>query len=198
MKEKLRMKFLAGLITENKYKQLLEDMEVVNRILDKISNQGKDSLSPEEKKYLDKYSKGEKDLIEPISGETKVYTSVPYTELYKIENFPAIPNNITRIDFTCEDADYPETCENYEEMQELLKKSPKLKPILDKILKHGYGENNGYFHGVDFEGNLTSPSKMIYVHLSGDGMLYFVSSLSEFSERYQTEEAWGVKSWEEI
>jgi hypothetical protein len=30
-------------------------MEMVNRILDKISAQGKDSLTPEEKEYLDKY-----------------------------------------------------------------------------------------------------------------------------------------------
>ena len=66
MKEKLRMQFLAGLITESKYKQLLEDEATLNRILDKISDQGKDSLTPEEKAYLDKYSKGEKDLEAPI------------------------------------------------------------------------------------------------------------------------------------
>ena len=66
MKEKLRMQFLAGLITESKYKQLLEDEATLNRILDKISDQGKDSLTPEEKAYLDKYSKGEKDLETPI------------------------------------------------------------------------------------------------------------------------------------
>lgn len=66
MKEMLRMQFLAGLITESKYKQLLEDETILNRILDKISAQGKDSLTPEEKTYLDKYSKGEKDLEAPI------------------------------------------------------------------------------------------------------------------------------------
>ena len=66
MKEKLRMQFLAGIITESKYKQLLEDETTLNRILDKISAQGKDSLTPEEKTYLDKYSKGEKDLEAPI------------------------------------------------------------------------------------------------------------------------------------
>lgn len=66
MKEKLRMQFLAGIITEGKYKQLLEDEAILNRILDKISDQGKDSLTPEEKAYLDRYSKGEKDLEAPI------------------------------------------------------------------------------------------------------------------------------------
>jgi hypothetical protein len=35
-KEFIRMQQLAGLITESQYKQLLEDMEVVDRILDKI------------------------------------------------------------------------------------------------------------------------------------------------------------------
>ena len=65
-KEILRMQMLAGIITESKYKQLLEDEATLNRILDKISDQGKDSLTPEEKTYLDKYSKGEKDLETPI------------------------------------------------------------------------------------------------------------------------------------
>ena len=65
-KEFLYMQKLAGIITESQYKQLLEDEETVNRILDKISSQGKDSLTPEEKTYLNKYSKGEKDLETPI------------------------------------------------------------------------------------------------------------------------------------
>ncbi len=65
-KETLRMQMLAGIITEGQYKKLLEDMEVVNRILDKISAQGKDSLTPKEKSYLDKYSKGKKNINKPI------------------------------------------------------------------------------------------------------------------------------------
>jgi hypothetical protein len=66
VKEKVRMQFLAGLITESQYKQLLEDETTLNRILDKMSDQGKDSLTPEEKAYLDNYSKGKKDLEAPI------------------------------------------------------------------------------------------------------------------------------------
>jgi hypothetical protein len=59
--EQLRMQMLAGIITENQYKQLLEDIEIVNRILDKISSKGIDSLSPYEKEYLDAYAQ-EKEL----------------------------------------------------------------------------------------------------------------------------------------
>lgn len=198
-KQLLRMQRLSGVITENQYKKLLENISIVNDILDKISTQGVNSLTPEEKNYLDNYSKGEKDLIEPTSGETKVYISEPYVQLYKIENFPSIPNSIKRIDFDCDDAgSSQETCENYDEMQELFKKSPKLKNILDKINKKAYGEDNGYFHGIDFQGDFSSPLKISYTQLSGDGFLYFVDSLSEFDEDYQTEENWGVKNWKEI
>jgi hypothetical protein len=197
-KQLLRMQRLAGVITENEFIKLLENASIVNNILDKISSKGINSLTPEEKNYLDNYSKGKKDLIEPTSGETKTYISDPYVELYKIENFPAIPNSIKRVDFNCDDAISQESCENYNEMQELFKKSPKLKIILDKINKKAYGENNGYFHGIDFQGNFSSPLKLAYVQLSGDGFLYFVDSLFEFDEDYQTEEDWGVKSWKEI
>lgn len=68
-KETIRMQMLAGIITESQYKKLLEDMEVVNRILDKISSQGKDSLTPGEKEYLDKYSRGEENIPEPSQDE---------------------------------------------------------------------------------------------------------------------------------
>ena len=197
-KQLLRMQRLAGVITENQYKKLLEDISIVNNILDKISTKGINTLTPEEKNYLDNYFKDKKDLIKPTSGETKTYISDPYVELYKIENFPAIPNSIKRIDFDCDDATSQEACENYNEMQELFKKSPKLKIILDKINKKAYGENNGYFHGMDFQGDFSSPLKLAYVQLSGDGFLYFVDSLFEFNEDYQTEEDWGVKSWKEI
>jgi hypothetical protein len=82
-KETLRMQMLAGIITESKYKQLLEDMEVIDRILDKISSQGKDSLTPEEKEYLDKYSKGETDLTEPSDDVEKQDTTPPNLKMVK-------------------------------------------------------------------------------------------------------------------
>ena len=82
-KEQLRMQMLAGIITESQYKQLLEDMEVVNRILDKITDQGKDSLTPEEQEYLDKYSKGETDLTEPSKDIEKEDTTPPNLKMVK-------------------------------------------------------------------------------------------------------------------
>ena len=60
-KEIIRMQRLAGVITESQYKQLLEDMDVINNILDKISAKGIESLSPDEKEYLDAYAQ-EKEL----------------------------------------------------------------------------------------------------------------------------------------
>jgi len=82
-KENFRMQMLAGIITEGQYKQLLEDMEVVDRILDKISDQGKDSLTPEEKEYLDKYSKGETDLTEPSDNIEKEDTTPPNLKMVR-------------------------------------------------------------------------------------------------------------------
>jgi hypothetical protein len=115
MKEKLRMQFLAGLITESKYKQLLEDEEVINRILDKISDQGKDSLTPEEKAYLDKYSKGEKDVETPIH----------YTKL----NLPKDINSPEIIDLLPEDE---ESDPFYDIIVELTKLNPQIDPELFK------------------------------------------------------------------
>jgi hypothetical protein len=54
-----RFQFLAGIITENEYNVILKESEILDKILDKISTQGIGSLSSDEKKYLDKYSKGD-------------------------------------------------------------------------------------------------------------------------------------------
>ena len=131
-KELLRMQMLAGIITEGQYKQLLEDEETINRILDKISDKGIGSLEPEEKEYLDRHSKGEKNLLKPISGPTEVYVGEPYSELYKIENFPAMgrPEDVT---FNCNTK--ATECEDYPKYQELIK-NPKFKYIIDKIHKN--------------------------------------------------------------
>ena len=88
-KEQLRMQMLAGIITESQYKQLLEDMEVVNRILDKMLDQGKDSLTPEEQEYLNKYSTGKNNLNNPFPlSDDKVeelYTKHPELEYSNFE-----------------------------------------------------------------------------------------------------------------
>jgi hypothetical protein len=47
------------IITESQYKFLVESQEVVDRILDKISEVGYESLSIDEKKYLNQFSKHE-------------------------------------------------------------------------------------------------------------------------------------------
>ena len=76
-KEFLKMQKLAGLITEGQYNQLLEDQTVIDRILDKISAQGIDSLTPEEKEYLDtngESSEPEEKIEEiPLSYEVKMW-----------------------------------------------------------------------------------------------------------------------------
>ena len=76
-KEFYKMQKLAGLITEGQYNQLLEDQTVIDRILDKISAQGIDSLTPEEKEYLDTNggsSEPEEKIEEiPLSWEVKIW-----------------------------------------------------------------------------------------------------------------------------
>jgi hypothetical protein len=192
-KEFIRMQQLAGLITESQYKQLLEDMEVVDRILDKISAQGKDSLSDEELEYLNRYSKGEKDLKKPTSGVTKVYVGEPYSELYKIENFPTMgrPEDII---FNCNTTDTE--CEDYPKYQELIK-NPKFKFIIDKIYKN---ENRGnlFFHGIEFIGDFSSPTSEAYVQITGDGFLLIVDSMDKWDDDWKELETWGVKDWKEI
>ena len=79
--EFLRMQKLAGIISKSQFKQLLENQDIINQILDKISTQGIKSLTPEEKLYLDT---GGKSSI-PNSGTTEIYSSEPEGELYKIE-----------------------------------------------------------------------------------------------------------------
>lgn len=191
-----RLKFLAGILTENEYNVILKESEILDRILDKISDQGMESLTPEEKEYLDRYSKGDTDAPAPPSGPTTVYVSDPYEELFKIKNFPAIPN-IKSVEFSCGDSDNTEECENYPEMIKLLQVK-NMKSILDKIKIDAFGEDNGYFHGVDFDGDFSSPLDTVYAQVSGDGYLYFVDSLDRFSEGYNTEEEWGVRNWKKI
>lgn len=56
------------IITESQYRILLENQEEVDRILDKISDGGYESLSIDEKRYLDAFSKHEgrpDDFINP-------------------------------------------------------------------------------------------------------------------------------------
>jgi hypothetical protein len=209
-KEFLRMQMLSGIITESKYRQLLEDMEIVDRILDKISAKGKDSLSDEEKEYLDKYSKGDKDLKPPTSGATEVYVGEPYSELYKIENFPTMGRPEGLI-FDCSTTDTE--CEDYPKYQELIS-NPKFKFIIDKIYKNETPrfetpKGKMFFHGIDFKGDFSSPTSEAYAQVSGDGFLYIVDSMDKWSDlsdgstdlnssNWQKLETWGIKDWKKL
>jgi hypothetical protein len=85
-KEFLKMQKLAGLITESQYTQLIENEELVDRILDKISKSGLNSLTYTEKEYLDKYGKNDPDLREPyfLSKGQHLYTPEMISFLEKV------------------------------------------------------------------------------------------------------------------
>jgi len=60
------MKFL---ITEKQFEKLVENQKVVDSLLDKISEEGYESLSIDEKRYLDEFSKHEGDpdeFVDPL------------------------------------------------------------------------------------------------------------------------------------
>jgi hypothetical protein len=189
-KQFLHMQKLAGLITESQYKKLLEDQSTVDRILDKISAKGLDSLTDEEKEYLDTDGKS----VKPLTGNIIVYVSKPFVELYKIENFPAVPN-AKSINFDCDDD--VTTCENYPEMVEMLK-NKNFKLVLNKIKKEEDNQSYEplYFHGIDFDGDFSSPIDVAYAYASNDGYLYIVDSLSRFESK--TEKDWKVKNWKKL
>ncbi len=191
-KEFYKMQKLAGLITESQYIKLLEDQTTIDRILDKISAQGIESLTPEEKNYLDKHSKGEKDIPEPSKGPTEIYVSEQDSERYKIENFPAL-SNAESIDFDCDDTDDVSTCENYPEMKEMLS-NKKFKYILDKLKNDAFPDDT-YFHGITFMGDFSYPSDIVYAQVSGDGYLYIIDS-ENFGE--EDMEYFGLKTWRKI
>jgi hypothetical protein len=67
---------LKQLIKEEILKVLSEDQGIVDKILDKISQYGINSLTRVEKEYLDNYSKGDKNLKAPylLSNEDVLYS----------------------------------------------------------------------------------------------------------------------------
>jgi hypothetical protein len=90
------------IITESQYHILLENQEEIDRILDKISDGGYESLSTEEKRYLDAFSKHEgrpDDFVDP---------SESYDER-EGEKFTSSFNHIPKIEFVF---DYEEQTEN--------------------------------------------------------------------------------------
>jgi hypothetical protein len=146
-KETLRMQMLAGIITEGRYKQLLEDMEIVDRILDKISSQGKDSLTPEEKKYLDKYSTGERNMKDPSRKEillSKITKLTPGQEKEFLQ-FMALEANSFG-DF--EDSSLDELLDNFISFEEEENEEELTPEDMDELLSRYVGgfKNDGLFN----------------------------------------------------
>lgn len=113
IQELLRLQKLAGIISE--------DINIVNKILDKISDQGIKSLKPEEKEYLEKYSRGEKNIPEPVSIQNKPTS----TSSIKADVYPFYYDKETR----------PEEIKIHQERVELYDDIARefLKPLIDTI-----------------------------------------------------------------
>jgi hypothetical protein len=84
------------IITESQYNFLIENQEVVDRILDKIKEKGIKSLSIDEKRYLDEFSKHKGDPDEFIDPAER------YDER-RGEKFTSNFRNIPNITFTFDD-----------------------------------------------------------------------------------------------
>ena len=84
------------IITESQYNFLIENQEVVDRILDKISEKGIKSLSIDEKRYLDEFSKHKGNPDEFIDPAER------YDER-RGEKFTSNFRNIPNITFTFDD-----------------------------------------------------------------------------------------------
>jgi hypothetical protein len=204
--EALLLQKRAGIINESEYNKLLENTYILDKLLDKISSQGIQSLSQDEKEYLDRYSKGEKNLSEPAEGSTEVFAS--NSELYKVNNFPAI-KNAENIELPCDGYDEDEEDEDGEcDMDEIDKlrkliSNKKIEEIFHKIQNDYYSDEGGKtlgigFHEIEFEGDFSSPLKTAYLAVAGDGTLTIVDSLNQFDDDYQTEKGWGVTTWNKI
>lgn len=93
---------LKQLIKEEIRKVLNEDEDIINKILDKISQRGINSLTFTEKEYLNKYSKDDKDLKAPYSlaNEDTLYSpeTISYVKFIIARDFAS--NNIPSLDIT--------------------------------------------------------------------------------------------------
>jgi hypothetical protein len=107
----------------------------------------------------------------------KVYAQIPSGDLYKIKNFPSLPN-IKNIDI-----------KNLETV-----KNKNFINIINKIV----GKTNHPISTINFDGNFSSPISAAYAYSAGDGNLYVVDSLNRFDERFQNEEAWQIEDWEQL
>lgn len=114
--------------------------------------------------------------IKIVPGGTKVYKSVPANDLYKVKNFPQGNMDNARV-----------------------------KEVFEKIIQDYTGEpfDEVYFDDTylqDFIDDIDAlrSRENVYVYIAGDMTPTVVDSLDSFSEGYQTEDGWGIESWEEI
>jgi hypothetical protein len=109
-----------------------------------------------------------------------------FTELYKLEPFPAIPHT-----------------------EDPTKNSPGFKKALTLVLNEAYGDSvlqgsleefTGSGIIIIFSGNFSSPLSKVYVYPDNGGEVAIVDSLGRFGPGYQTEQQWGwdVAEWKEI
>ena len=110
------------------------------------------------------------------STSTEIYRSNPYNELYKVINFP-----------------------------EGGLQDEKVQNILNTICLDAYGEgiddildDEEYSEEVEDYLNGLQSRKQVYVYPDGEGRISMYNSLENYSEGYQSEEEWGVESWDKI
>jgi len=111
----------------------------------------------------------------------KVLSPKPSNELFKIKNVDA---------FTA---------------KRLIKKHPiwdALIKIKNNILTDGKNEAvTEVFNDIVFDsdgGSFDKPNQTLYIYVGGDCSVTVTKSLRVFSEGYNSEKEWGVKSWTEM
>jgi hypothetical protein len=115
-------------------------------------------------------------ITENETTSTEIYKSNPDVELYKVINFP---NGGLQ--------------------------DEKVQNILNTICLDAYGEgvddildDEQYFEELEGYLNRLQSRKQVYVYPDGEGSISMYNSLENYSDGYQSEEEWGVKSWIKI
>jgi len=115
-------------------------------------------------------------ITENETTSTEIYRSNPYVELYKVINFP-----------------------------EGGLQDEKVQNILNTICLDAYGEgiddildDEEYSEEVEDYLNELQSRKQVYVYPDGEGRISMYNSLENYSEGYQSEEEWGVESWNKM
>jgi hypothetical protein len=86
-------------VIKEEIQKILEDSNIIDKILDKISTSGIDSLTPQEKEYLNKHSKGEEDLVDPYDIENNALNERKKFLSFIKSNYDGILNYILKNDY---------------------------------------------------------------------------------------------------